>query len=153
MSGGSRLGAASAVAAASQGGSAHVAASSSAVRQVLVELEQLLEGERAALVCLDRDAIEVYAARKLELDAALQEAVKVEPLAASDKELLERIRQAALKNQLLLAHARSCVQGVLSLLTPGSAPVYSAPGYAPTAHGAGAHTSPSPPPIALNLRR
>jgi flagellar biosynthesis/type III secretory pathway chaperone len=120
---------------------------------VLVELEQLLEGERAALVCLDREAIDGYAARKLELDAALQEAVKLTPLAASDKQLLERVRQAALENQLLLAHARSCVQGVLSLVTPGSAPVYSAPGYAPPGHGPSAHTSPSPPPIALNLRR
>lgn len=135
----------------SRGGSpaeASVAASTSAVRQVLVELEQLLEGERAALVGLDRDAIDGYAARKLELDAALKQAVKFAPLAAPDRELLERVRRAALENQLLLAHARSCVQGVLSLLTPGNTP-----GYAPPGHGASAHTSPAPPPIALNLRR
>lgn len=137
----------------SSSAAAPAASSSSAVRQVLAELEELLEGERAALVCLDRDAIDVYAARKLELDAALQEAVKVEPLAPSDKEVLERVRQAALRNQLLLAHARSCVQGVLSLLSPGSAPVYSAQGYAAPGHGTGNHTSPAPPPIALNLRR
>jgi hypothetical protein len=69
-------------------------------------------------------------------------------LGASERALLERVRQSALANQLLLAHARSCVQGVLSLLTPANTPRYTAPGHSPPAHAA-----PDTPPIALNLRR
>jgi len=117
-------------------------------RSVLVELADLLEAERAALVTLDRGAIESFATRKLELDQALQRAVGAAKLGASEQALLERVRQSALSNQLLLAHARSCVQGVLSLLTPANAPRYTAPGQQ------GAHGGPdAPPPIALNLRR
>jgi hypothetical protein len=115
---------------------------------VLVELADLLEAERAALVTLDRGAIESFATRKLELDQALQRAVGEAKLGASEQALLERVRQSALSNQLLLAHARSCVQGVLSLLTPANTPRYTAPGQQ-SAHG-GPDT---PPPIALNLRR
>jgi flagellar biosynthesis/type III secretory pathway chaperone len=118
-------------------------------RSVLSELAQLLEAERAALVNLDREAIEGFATRKLELDQALSRAAAEVKLGASEKVLLERVRQAALSNQLLLAHARSCVQGVLSLLTPTNTPRYTAPGHSPPAH-AGPET---PPPIALDLRR
>ncbi len=117
-------------------------------RPILVELETLLDAERAALVRLDRDAIEGYAARKLELDAALQKSVADSPLGDRDLQTLERIRRGALHNQLLLAHARSCVQGMLSLLAPGNAP-----GYAPLGHAPSSTSAPLPPPIALNLRR
>lgn len=114
-------------------------------RGVLSALEQLLAQERKALVRLDRDAIEAFAAHKLELDSALRQLCQLTPLELADRELLERVRHAALENQLLLAHARSCVQGMLSLLAPHNAPGYSAPGHgsAGTAH---------PPPMALNLR-
>src|SRR5262245_31782532 len=84
---------------------------SCAAGEVLLDLERLLAAERDALVRLDRDAIEGFAARKLELDQQLRDCVAVQPLAASERALLERVRQAALSNQLLLAHARSCVQG------------------------------------------
>jgi flagellar biosynthesis/type III secretory pathway chaperone len=117
-------------------------------RSVLVELADLLEAERAALVTLDRDAIDGFATRKVELDAALVRATSLVQLGPPEKALLERVRQSALSNQLLLAHARSCVQGVLSLLTPANTPRYTAPGHAPSAH-----SSPDAPPIALNLRR
>ena len=112
---------------------------------VLSALERLLAEERKALVRLDRDAIEAFAMQKLELDAALRERCQLAPLGLGDRQLLERVRHAALENQLLLAHARSCVQGMLSLLAPHNAPGYSAPGHgsAGTAH---------PPPMALNLR-
>jgi flagellar biosynthesis/type III secretory pathway chaperone len=113
-------------------------------RGVLSALEELLADERKALVRLDRDAIEAFAIRKLELDAALRERCLLTPLELADRQLLERVRHAALENQLLLAHARSCVQGMLSLLAPHNAPGYSAPG-----HGSG---SAHPPPMALNLR-
>lgn len=116
-------------------------------RSVLIELADLLEAERAALVTLDRGAIESFANRKLELDQALQRAVGEAKLGASEQALLERVRQSALSNQLLLSHARSCVQGVLSLLTPANAPRYAGPGQQP------AHGTPEAPPIALNLRR
>jgi len=112
--------------------------------ELLLELERLLSSERDALVRLDRDAIEAFATRKLELDAELRQLVAAQPLVVSERALLERVRQAALSNQLLLAHARSCVQGVLTLLAPANAPGYSAPGQA--------HSSAAPPPLALNFR-
>jgi hypothetical protein len=115
---------------------------------VLIELADLLEAERAALVTLDRGAIEAFANRKLELDQALQRAVGEAKLGAPERALLERVRQSALSNQLLLAHARSCVQGVLSLLTPANTPRYTAPG-----HSQNTHAGPEAPPLALNLRR
>jgi hypothetical protein len=118
-------------------------------RSVLVDLASLLEAERAALISLDREAIAGFATRKLELDRALTQAAKRQALGASEQALLERVRHSALQNQLLLAHARSCVQGVLSLLAPENTPRYTAPGHSPPA----AHSVPETPPIALNLRR
>jgi flagellar biosynthesis/type III secretory pathway chaperone len=118
-------------------------------RAVLVELADLLDAERAALISLDREAISAFATRKLELDQELTRAVQLQKLGASEQGLLERVRQSALSNQLLLAHARSCVQGVLSLLTPANTPRYVAPGHS----AAVAHSVPEAPPIALNLRR
>jgi flagellar biosynthesis/type III secretory pathway chaperone len=123
-------------------------AEASPARSVLVELADLLDAERAALISLDREAISEFATRKLELDQALTQAVQVQKLGAAEQTLLERVRQSALSNQLLLAHARSCVQGVLSLLTPANTPRYTAPG-----QPAAAHSAPEAPPIALNLRR
>jgi len=118
-------------------------------RALLEELGELLEAERAALVRLDRAAIEGFAARKLELDQELTKVVAEQPLGVSEKELLERVRNHAFDNQLLLAHARSCVQGVLSLLTPANTPRYTAPGHSPPT----AHSTPDAPPLALNMRR
>jgi hypothetical protein len=112
--------------------------------ELLLDLERLLTSERDALARLDRDAIEAFAARKLELDAQLRQCVAAQPLVPSERELLERVRQAALSNQLLLAHARSCVQGVLTLLAPGNAPGYSVPGQP--------HSTATPPPLAVNFR-
>src|SRR5262245_20666798 len=89
---------------------ARVVAQPHPARALLEELVTLLEEERAALVRLDRTAIEGFASRKLELDQVLTKTVAEHPLGASEKELLERVRNAALDNQLLLAHARSCVQ-------------------------------------------
>jgi hypothetical protein len=76
-------------------------------RAVLLELSSLLDAERAALTVLDREKIADYAVRKLELDQALTRAVAEVKLGAEDKELLAKVRQSALNNQLLLAHARS----------------------------------------------
>lgn len=136
-------------AAPSGAGRARSAAEESPARSVLVELADLLEAERAALISLDREAISSFATRKLELDQALTLAAEQHKLGASELALLERVRQSALSNQLLLAHARSCVQGVLSLLTPANTPRYTAPGHSPAAQ----HSVPEAPPVALNLRR
>jgi flagellar biosynthesis/type III secretory pathway chaperone len=108
---------------------------------VLNALETLLAEEREALVRLDRDAIDAFATQKLELDQRLRDSVRNAPLGDAQRAHLVRIREQALSNQLLLAHARSCVQGVLSLLSPQAAPAY------------GNGTQPGAvPPVALNLR-
>lgn len=112
----------------------------------LEQLEELLKQEKAALVVLDRDQIDLLATAKLEVDRLLQSAVLEQPLGAPHRELLQRVRAQALANQLLIVHARSCVQGVLSLLAPSSAPGYSGGRRAP-----GLHDS-KPQPMALNFR-
>jgi hypothetical protein len=110
-------------------------------RPVLEALEALLSQERAALIALDREAIDAFASEKLELDQRLRDSVRDAALGAEEREYLGRIRAQALSNQLLLAHARSCVQGILSLLSPHAAPAY------------GNGTQPGAvPPVALDLR-
>jgi flagellar biosynthesis/type III secretory pathway chaperone len=111
-------------------------------RALLTQLAELLEAERQALVELDRDAIEDFAQRKLELDQALTEMVRERALTEHEQPLLSRVRERALQNQLLLAHARSCVQGALSLLSPTRSPGYTV-GPSPS----------SPPPVAVDFRR
>lgn len=123
--------------------------SAHSAESLLRELEVLLGEEREALMQLDRDTIEAFAARKGELEARLQSAAKGKPFGASERVILERVRQAALANQLLLAHARSRVLGMLTLLPPGNAPGHSATG--PAAGQAGAGSTPAP--TAPNLRR
>lgn len=114
--------------------------------QLLEQMEQLLMEEKQALVVLDRDQIEALADAKLQVDECLRKAVEHCPLAAAHRPLLERVKSQALANQLLLVHARSCVQGVLSLISPRVSPGYSGGQRAP-----GLHAS-NPPPMALNLR-
>jgi flagellar biosynthesis/type III secretory pathway chaperone len=77
-----------------------------------VELERVLSDEARALKALDRAGIDRAAERKTELLAALAAAhgeVKPEHRGA-----LERIRKLALRNHMLLAHARDSVRQVLS---------------------------------------
>src|SRR5690606_1993894 len=83
---------------------------------LLDELESVLEREHRALCKLDSEAIAVAAEDKLRLDSELRAA----PMPRHTPELqarLERIQQRARTNQILLVHARSCVQGMLQLLT------------------------------------
>ncbi|HEX6275129.1 MAG TPA: hypothetical protein VFZ53_18950 [Polyangiaceae bacterium] len=84
-----------------------------ALAPVLSELEAVLSAEAQALRQLDRPAIERAMADKLRLCEAI--ASHVGKPAPSSRERLERIRRQALKNQLLLAHARDSVRDVLSL--------------------------------------
>ena len=87
------------------------------IHDVLLELEEVLQHENRALRELDREAIEQAAAKKLELDALLRRFSGKALAGQADAELLESVRRSALANQLLLVHARSCVQGVLSMVT------------------------------------
>jgi len=92
---------------------------------ILEELERVLKDEHRALRVLDRDAIERAAELKLALDARLR---KTEPLAA-DLPALKRVRRAALDNQLLIVHARACLQSVIGMVTGDNFTTY--PGTAP----------------------
>lgn len=92
---------------------------------ILEELERVLKDEHRALRALDRDEIERAAERKLVLDARLRRA---EPTAA-DLPTLERVRRAALDNQLLIVHARACLQSVIGMVTGDNFTTY--PGTAP----------------------
>lgn len=105
---------------------------------LLDELEAVLETERQALRKLDTDAISRAADDKLRLDAELRRA----PMPTHSIELqhrFERVQNTARINQILIAHARSCVQGMLALLTGHQ-----------TSNGSRA--SAPPPPVAINLR-
>jgi flagellar biosynthesis/type III secretory pathway chaperone len=83
------------------------------VGAVLSELESVLGAETLALRRLDRAAIEQAMAEKLRLcDALAQVGASA---SAPHRERLERLRGLALKNQLLLAHARDSVRDVLTL--------------------------------------
>lgn len=92
---------------------------------ILEELERVLKDEHRALRALDRDEIERAAERKLVLDARLRRA---EPTAA-DLPALKRVRRAALDNQLLIVHARACLQSVIGMVTGDNFTTY--PGTAP----------------------
>lgn len=107
---------------------------------VLNELESVLEVERQALRVLDREVIFQAAEDKLRLDAALRALPAPAGHSPALREQLERIQSAARTNQILLAHARSCVQGMLEMLT--------GQGTLPAVRGG----SPPPRPVAVNLR-
>jgi flagellar biosynthesis/type III secretory pathway chaperone len=84
-----------------------------ALPPVFAELERVLADEACALRKLDRAGIERAAERKAalcdELAAARRE------LQPSQRHALERLRKAALKNHMLLAHARDSVRQVLGI--------------------------------------
>lgn len=107
---------------------------------LLCELESLLNSERDALKRMDRDAISTSAESKLRLDIALKAAPLPSPVSKALVERMERVRRSAQVNQILLAHARSCVQGMLQLLTGRTE--------SPIARAG----SLAPPPVALNFR-
>lgn len=107
---------------------------------LLDELEALLNSEREALKRLDRDEISASAETKMRLDLALKAAPLPSPVTEALVLRMERVRQSAQVNQILLAHARSCVQGMLQLLTGRFE--------SPIARAGSA----APPPVALNFR-
>lgn len=107
---------------------------------LLNELEVLLNEERTALERLDRDAISASAEAKLRLDVALRSAPLPSPVPEPLIARMERVRRSAQINQILLAHARSCVQGMLQLLTGRTESLVARAG------------SVAPQPVALNVR-
>jgi hypothetical protein len=84
------------------------------VIQLLQETEQLLVDEREALRTLDALGIESATERKTELEVRLRELNAFSPLRPEERALLERVRDAAQANQVLVVHARACVRAGLN---------------------------------------
>jgi len=83
---------------------------------LLSELEGLLHGETVALKRLDREAIDEFASRKIELLERLGRTMSIARLDPNNRSQLARLHKAALMNQLLLVHARDAVRGTLAML-------------------------------------
>jgi hypothetical protein len=89
------------------------AAQKSALQMVLDELEELHREETVALRSMSRERIDDLTDRKLTLWERLR-AVSVEsPPGPEQRASLERIKRAALLNQILLHHARDAVRTIL----------------------------------------
>jgi hypothetical protein len=94
----------------------------------LVELEQLHHDEAIALRRLSKDEIDSLTDRKLAAWERLRAAAAASPPRPEDRAALERIRRAALLNQILLHHARDAVRSILqsasgqTLVTPSQRP-------------------------------
>ena len=115
-------------------------ASTDSISAVLKELETVLREEHRALRALDYEGIERAAELKTALDARLR-AVENEKTPA-DLPALKRVRRAALDNQLLIVHARACLQGIIGMVTGDTFVTY------PGATGKRA----APEPLRLNVR-
>lgn len=81
--------------------------------KTLVELEELHRVEAAALRSLTRDTLDELTDRKLALWERLRAITSEVQPGAEDRALLERVRRAALLNQILLHHARDAVRNIL----------------------------------------
>jgi hypothetical protein len=82
--------------------------------RTLCELEALHRTECEVLIALDRSALDGITEQKLALCARLSALSGKTPPRPSDRELLERIRRAALKNRVLAMHARDAVRTILN---------------------------------------
>jgi hypothetical protein len=88
--------------------------------EALRGLLDLLEVERLALVRMDAADMESISARKDRLTAALGSFGA--PATRAEKVLAGAVRDAAVKNHVLLAHARDCVRAAIGSLDPGAGP-------------------------------
>lgn len=86
-----------------------------ALPPLLAELEQVLLEEARALKALDRDGIDRAAELKAKLSEAL--AAAKPDLASLPRAAVERLRRTALRNHVLLAHARDSVRQVLGTVS------------------------------------
>jgi hypothetical protein len=90
------------------------AAIPSELTRTLCELEALHRLECEVLIALDRSALDGITEQKLALCDRLSALSSKSPARPSDRELLERIRRAALKNRVLAMHARDAVSTILN---------------------------------------
>ncbi len=114
-----------------------MATQESAVTSVLDEIERILDEEREGLRRLDREVIDRCAQRKPSLDAALRAVLAHAKPGELQRARMERLKAAALVNQMLIAQARNCLKNILSVAS-GS------PLTTPPASGAGAPSRPEP---------
>jgi hypothetical protein len=89
------------------------AAQKSALQIVLDELEELHREETVALRSMSRERIDDLTDRKLTLWERLRSASSECPPGPEQRASLERIKRAALLNQILLHHARDAVRTIL----------------------------------------
>lgn len=103
-------------------------AQKSKLKTTLEELLLLHADEARALRRLAREELDGITDKKLALWEQLRDVSAVSPPGAEERELLERVRHAALHNQILLHHARDAVRTILqsasgqSLNTPSLRP-------------------------------
>jgi flagellar biosynthesis/type III secretory pathway chaperone len=83
------------------------------IQATLDELEELHRVEALALRRLSRDTIDELTDRKLALWETLRALSSQTPPGPEHRPQLERIRRAALSNQILLHHARDAVRTIL----------------------------------------
>ncbi len=88
----------------------------------IADLEALLEAEQRFLSRLDADGIEAVAKRKEELLPLLADA----RAQGVDLERLTRVRELAVRNQLLMVHARETVGTIVTTARTGRGPTGSA---------------------------
>jgi ElaB/YqjD/DUF883 family membrane-anchored ribosome-binding protein len=94
---------------------ARTAQEEAALPPLLAELEQVLLAEARALKSLDRDGIERAAELKAKLSEALAQAKP--DLTTVPRAAVERLRRTALRNHVLLTHARDSVRQVLGTVS------------------------------------
>ena len=83
------------------------------LKATLDELEALHRDESSALRRLARDEIDELTDKKLALWERLRAVSTLVKPGPDDRAVLERIRKAAIMNQILLHHARDAVRSVL----------------------------------------
>jgi hypothetical protein len=92
----------------------------SPVTTVLDEIEALLEEEREGLRRLDRATIERCAERKRSLEGALRSLLTHAKPGELQRARMERLKAAALVNQMLIAQARNCLKSILAMASGAS---------------------------------
>jgi hypothetical protein len=86
----------------------------SPLNAVLDAIEALLEEEREGLRRLDREVIDRCTQRKASLDGALRSVLTSGKPGELQRARIERLKAAALVNQMLIAQARNCLKSILA---------------------------------------
>ncbi len=82
---------------------------------VLDEIERILDEERDGLRRLDRAVIDRCAQRKTDLESTLRSVLCHAKPGELHRARMERLKAAALVNQMLIAQARNCLRGILAI--------------------------------------